>query len=44
MTLDMTPRETLALDAIERSGFDVLAGPPTASKAAKLGAALRCLR
>lgn len=33
-----------ALDAIERSGFDVLAGPPTASKAAKLGAALRCLR
>lgn len=33
-----------ALDAIERAGFDVLAGPPAATKAARLRAALRALR
>jgi len=33
-----------ALEAIERAGYDVLAGPPTASKAGKLRAAVRELR
>jgi squalene synthase HpnC len=33
-----------ALDAIERAGYDVLAGPPTASRAGKLRATVRELR